>query len=209
MIISFRHRFVFIAIPKTGSQAVRACLRPFLAANDWEQCSLFERRFFPVEPLAAIGHGHIEWREVEPYLLGHFDQFTCFAVVRDPYDRFASFARFAFRNHRGSPDDYLPRLKAYLSDPVQREHILLREQHRFVVDNSEALRTTTLRYEDLAGNLSALCGQLGLCGVELKPVNVSPDVGRLEFDDELRDLVRARYAEDFRLFGYDQDRNVS
>jgi Sulfotransferase family len=194
---------VFVAIPKTGSQAVRACLRPLLAANDWEQCTLLERRVFPVEPLAAIGHGHVEWREVEPYLLGRLDQFTSFAVVRDPYERFASFARFAFRDAGGLPDDYLGRFKALLSDPVRCKHILLREQHRFVCDRSGAVRTTILRYEQLAEDLAALCLELGLSTVELRPVNTSPDAGSFAFDAELRDMVRARYAEDFRLFGYD------
>jgi len=126
MIVSFRHQFAFVAIPKTGSQAVRESLRPLLADNDWEQCTLFDRRYFPVPELAAIGHGHIEWRELQPFLLGRLEAMTSFAVVREPYSRFVSLARFIHRDEGGLPEDYLPRLKALLADPVRGNHILLR-----------------------------------------------------------------------------------
>ena len=37
MIISNRHRFIFFAVPKTGTHSVRQALRPFLADDDMEQ----------------------------------------------------------------------------------------------------------------------------------------------------------------------------
>lgn len=37
MIVSHRHRFVFFAVPRTGSHAVHAALRPLLGPEDWEQ----------------------------------------------------------------------------------------------------------------------------------------------------------------------------
>jgi Sulfotransferase family len=204
MILSFRHRFAFVAIPKTGTQAVRRCLRPILAVNDWEQCTLLEQSFFPVPALAEIGHGHIEWREAAPFLLGRLEEMTSFAVVRDPFARFASFARFAFRDEGAMPPDHLDRLKSFLSDPVRREHILLREQYRFVCDDAGTVRTEILRYESLQAEFDALAARLGLKLAPLGMVNVSPGSGFV-WDDELRGMVRARYADDFALFGYDPD----
>lgn len=205
MIISFRHGFAFIAIPKTGTQALRKCLRPVLAPNDWEQCTLLEQRFFPVPALAAIGHGHIEWREAAPFLLGRLEGMTSFAVVRDPFTRFSSFARFAFRDEGALPPDYLDRLKRILTDPAKREHILLRAQHRFVCDDAGEIRTELLRYERLPDDLDRLAGQLGLDLQALDKVNVSPGAGRFAWDAELRGMVRERYAADFTLFGYDPE----
>ena len=57
MIISHQHRFVFAAIPKTGTHSVRQALREHLSADDLEQVGLFVNKRFPFEELAAIKHG--------------------------------------------------------------------------------------------------------------------------------------------------------
>jgi hypothetical protein len=207
MIISFRHHFIFVAIPKTGSQALRLCLRPFLAPNDWEQCTLFDKRFFPVAALAAISHGHIEQREVQPYLLpGQWDRMTSFAVVRSPYSRFESLARFAFRDEKGLPVDHNDRLKRLLSDPARCNQPLLRPQHQFVCDDNGEVRTTMLlRYENLAADMLALSEKLGLMLEQMRRVNASPTGQPFEPDAELLQMVRHHYALDFDIFGYDPE----
>jgi Sulfotransferase family len=207
MIISFRHRFAFIAIPKTGTQAVRRCLRPHLAANDWEQCSLLETRFFPVQALADFGHGHLEWRDVQPFLLpGLWQGMTSFAVVRCPYQRFISFARFAFREHGGLPPDYRDVLKAILTDSEKSGHILLRPQHAFVCDDGGQLQTSTiLRHEKLDTGMRELGETLSLPLQILAPVNLSPTGEPFQFDAELREMVLDKYRADFDLFGYPAD----
>jgi hemin uptake protein HemP len=207
MIISFRNQFIFVAVPKTGSQALRLALRPFLAANDWEQCTLFDTRFFPVERLAAIGHGHITWRDVQPFLLpGQWEAMTSFAVVRCPYSRFASLARFAFRDHGALPPDHINRLKAMLNDPIRRGHILLRPQHHFVCDHNGTVRTSMLlRHEELAEAMDQLSARLDLSLPPLERVNPSPKGLAFAPDAELLELIRHLYADDFRIFGYDAD----
>ena len=39
MIVSHRYKFVFIAVPRTGSHAIRAALQPDLGPDDWQQDS--------------------------------------------------------------------------------------------------------------------------------------------------------------------------
>ena len=43
MIFSSSRKFIFFAVPKTGTHAVRAVLRPFLGDEDWEQQMLMNR----------------------------------------------------------------------------------------------------------------------------------------------------------------------
>lgn len=205
MILSFSRRFAFVAIPKTAGHALRTALRPLLAPNDWEQCTLFDKRYFPVAPLAAIGHGHIAWRDIQPYLLpGQWDAMTSFAVVRSPFDRFLSFARFAWRHSDAMERDPLGTMKRALTDSARRDHILLRPQHDFVCDDDGHIRTTLLlRHENLANDMQRLSDALGAPLAPLEAVNVSPDGTRAELDAELADMIRARYARDFALFGYD------
>jgi hypothetical protein len=205
MILSFSRDFAFIAVPKTGGHALRTTLRPLLAPNDWEQCTLFEKRFFPVAPLAAFGHGHLSFRDVEPFLLpGQWDRMTSFAVVRSPFDRFLSFARFAWRGGDAMARDPLGTMKAALTDPARRDHILLRPQHEFVCDAEGCVRTTLLlRHESLAAEMVRLSAALGAPLAPLEAVNVSPETPGAVLDAELAELIRTRYARDFALFGYD------
>lgn len=205
MILSFSRRFAFVAIPKTAGHALRTALRPLLAPNDWEQCTLFDKRYFPVQPLAAIGHGHLSYRDVAPFLLpGQWDGLTSFAVVRSPFDRFLSFARFAWRGSDAMERDPRGTMKRALTDPDRAGHILLRPQHEFVCDDAGRIRTTLLlRHESLAADMLRLADALGAPLAPLEAVNVSPETSGAALDAELADLIRARYARDFALFGYD------
>ncbi|HMO74768.1 MAG TPA: sulfotransferase family 2 domain-containing protein [Sphingopyxis sp.] len=205
MILSFSRRFAFIAIPKTAGHALRTALRPLLAPSDWEQCTLFDKRYFPVQTLAAYGHGHLSFLDVQPFLLpGQWDVFTSFAVVRSPFDRFLSFARFAWRKTGEMERDPLGTMKRALTDPARRDHILLRPQHEFVCDAQGRIRTTLLlRHENLARDMDRLAEALDAPLPPLEAVNVSPATAGAVLDAELADLIRARYARDFALFGYD------
>jgi hypothetical protein len=47
MIVSHSHRFIFAAVPKTGTHAVRQALREQLGDDDIEQVGLFFDKRFP------------------------------------------------------------------------------------------------------------------------------------------------------------------
>ena len=55
MIISAKNRFIFAAVPKTGTHAVRQALREHLGPDDLEQVGLFVTKRFPMPELAKIG----------------------------------------------------------------------------------------------------------------------------------------------------------
>ena len=58
MIVSHRHRFIFAAVPKTGTHSVRQALREQLGESDVEQVGLFVDKRFPWADLAAAPEGH-------------------------------------------------------------------------------------------------------------------------------------------------------
>ena len=99
MIISHRHRFIFFAIPKTGTHSIRRALRPHLADTDLEQVGLFENRQFPYPELARLKHGHINVEQIRP-ALGEacFTEYFKFAFVRNPFDRYVSYCAFISRD---------------------------------------------------------------------------------------------------------------
>jgi hypothetical protein len=208
VIISFRHHFIFVAIPKTASHAIRAVLRPHLGRYDWEQCLLLEPRAFPVAPLAALQHGHLTCQQVRPFLLGEFwDTARRFCVVRNPYDRFVSYCRFVNRDNARMRDDPLATMKATIRDPRTAGRMLFRPQHEFVTDDSGTLLATDVcRFETLQHDIDTLCARLSLPSSPLPHLNRSqPGTSRVPFDAELADLVQAFYDRDFSLFDYSRD----
>ena len=62
MIVSHRHRFIFFAVPRTGTHAIRAAPRSFLGPDGCEQEGLMDRVRSPLPTLAHIRHGHITLR---------------------------------------------------------------------------------------------------------------------------------------------------
>ncbi len=47
VIVSHRHRFIFAAVPKTGTHSVRQALREQMGDEDVEQVGLFVNKRFP------------------------------------------------------------------------------------------------------------------------------------------------------------------
>ena len=208
MIVSFQHRFVFVAIPKTATHAVRTALRPHLGPRDWEQCVLFENTFFPVEALAQVGHGHLTCCEMRPFLIpGLFEAFFKFCTVRNPYQRFVSGCRFVNRDNQRMRQAPLETMKRTIGDAAMRSHILFRPQNAFVVDaDGRLLVDHVCRFEAVQAHFDCICQRLGLPSSLLPDVNVTDRAPRrVWLDRELQESVADMYRQDFALFEYDRD----
>jgi hypothetical protein len=206
MIISQQHKFIFTAIPKTGTHAVRRALREHLGPQDQEQVGLFVEKRFTVEALARIGHGHITLSEVRPYLAAEFDRFLKFAFVRNPFDRFVSFCAFATRQDGAFEADPQRVMRGFLANPPA--HILFRPQHTFVADADGRLLTDMIgRVEEMQLSYDAICQRIGIPSATLEKVNTSRrNDYRGYYDDALIDGVAALYQRDLDLFGYSFER---
>ena len=205
MIVSFKKQFIFVAIPKTATHSFREALRPYLGSNDWEQCVLFEKKFFPLEPIAEIGHGHISGLDIQPYLLpGMWESFFSFCTVRNPYERFASYCRFVNRTNHKMRNDPLETMKRIVSEKESRKGILFRPQHEFVTDSDgELLVDFVCRFDSLQKDFDYICDKLHVPKSELQHVNTSGSDAPLAFFDwELKEMVLSFYKRDFDLFNF-------
>lgn len=205
MIVSHLHRFIFVAIPKTGTHSVRQALRAHLGPDDIEQVGLFVDKRFPVADLAAIRHGHLGLEQVRPYFPAEVAGYFKFAFVRNPFDRFVSYCAFMTRANGAFERDPKGVMRHLLFKAPPREHILFRPQHELLVDAGGALLADfTGRVESMQADYDAACARIGIASAPLGKVNGSRrGAYRDYYDPELVEGVRAFYRRDLELFGYD------
>ncbi len=205
MIISARHRFIFAAIPKTGTHSVRRALRKHLGPDDMEQVGLFVQSKLPIPELARLGHGHLTLAQVRPYLPPEdFDGFFKFAFVRNPFDRFVSYCSFVTRDTGEFERDPRAVMRDILANPPS-DHLLFHPQHSFVTDASGKLLADHVgRVEEMQESYDEIAARIGIPSARLDKVNASNRRDYREyFDQPMIDGVAKYYARDLELFGYD------
>lgn len=205
MIISAQHRFIFAAIPKTGTHAVRQALREHMGPQDMEQVGLFVNRKLPIPQLAQIGHGHLSLQQVRPYFRpDDFDGFFKFAFVRNPFDRFVSYCAFMTREHGQFEKNPQGVMRHFIDNP-QWQHILFQPQHMFVTGADGQLLSDYLgRVEQMQESYDEAARRIGIPSRPLEKVNASSRRNyRDYYDQSLIDGVAKLYARDLEYFGYE------
>lgn len=205
MIVSHRHRFIFAAVPKTGTHSVRQALRAHLGPEDIEQVGLFVNKRFPFEDLAAIRHGHLGLAQVRPHLgEDAFGSYFKFAFVRNPFDRFVSYCAFMTRHQGSFEQDPRGVMHEVLFRMRPQQHILFRPQHELLVDADGALLADFVgRVEDMQASYDIVCDRIGIGRQQLEQVNPSRRGDyRQYYDAELVAGIEALYRRDLDLFGY-------
>lgn len=206
MIISARHKFIFVAVPKTGTHAVRQALREHLGADDLEQVGLFVSKRFPMPELAAIRHGHITLEQVQPFLpADDFASYFKFGFVRNPFDRFVSFCSFITRRHGvfdRDPQGFM-RHVLFVEPPHQQVHF--QPQHIFFTGPAGELMSDFIgRVEEMQPSYDEACRRIGIASRPLDRVNESRRRAYREYyTPELKDAVARLYARDLELFDYE------
>lgn len=170
MIISPKHGFVFVHIPKCAGTSIRRQL----GSCDEDAVSLAEAGSHPV--LGRIDYGHVPLTTLRTHFPEHFAELRrldAFAVVRDPLERFGSALRqslwqFEKRPMTLIPHDELRELALRLLDDVahgfgslQPRYIFFSRQRDFILDGGEQVVKVLVPLDlvpDLLGYLSRRTG---------------------------------------------------
>ena len=205
MIVSHRHRFIFFAVPRTGTHAIRSALGPVLGDDDWQQQSLTEQVRLPVAALARVNHGHLTMRQIQANLPPSIwrDYFKC-AIVRNPFDRFVSVCAMLNKRNPGYRGRETAFMKRALTIPRFRRRVLVRPQVDMLLDESGNPGMDYVgRYETLEESFAAICGQIGIAQRALEQSNATEhEAYATYYDDELATAVTAFYRRDFEVLGY-------
>lgn len=204
MIISNKHKFVFVAVPKTGTHSVRRALRKHMGPDDHEQVRLFEQSALPWQELSQLKHGHIALRQLAPVIGDKaFTEYFKFAFVRNPFDRFVSYCAFIRREDGAFERDPKAVMRAAIADPPNR-HILFAPQSYFLTSFDGSIMADEIgRVEDMQVSYDRICARLGIPSETLERANTSNHGDyRQYYDEDMIKGVSQLYAKDLDLFGY-------
>ncbi len=101
MIIDDKHEIAFIHIPKCAGTTVRKHLQPFDRSNGY-----FTARVEKHNQLGMLDYVHIPLFVLKEYFLEEFDlvnEYWSFAIMRDPFSRFASSVSQRLKMYGGMP----------------------------------------------------------------------------------------------------------
>jgi len=194
VVISETHKFVFVAVPKTGSSSMEEALAPYQSSltekfNRHATCLKLQREL-PQEV----------WRD-----------YFKFAFVRDPYDRMLSWYFYRKRNQLKDPS--YSRHHLYTGNISFDEFVgtfskneLMFKQVDFIAPHNGGLLVDTVgRFENLQEDFSNICEQLSIPHMHLPLIRASkkPSAGlRGIWTSKSRGIVNEYFREDFEFFGY-------
>jgi len=206
VIVSHKHKFIFFAVPKTATHAIREALRKHTDEDDWEQQTLFGKQYLPIPELASIGHGHISVMQLRPHLpIETWDTYFKFGFVRNPFDRFVSTCFFLNRQNPDFENNARTFMKRALRADRFRQRILVRPQAEQLTDDRGAIALDFVgRYEDLQCSFDMISERLKLPTTDLSLKNASERASfEKYYDDELVETIGNYYGKDLRMFGYE------
>src|SRR5438874_4677755 len=197
--ISLQKRFLFVHIPKTAGNSIQSILRDYsedeLVALRDEQDGI--ERFglrnpkYKIKKHSTLAEYKTALGEVQ---FGGLYKFTC---ARNPWDRMVSLY-FTPTQSPGAGDR--KQFRNVISDDLSvSEYLQLEKREKDPFGNVDYI----MRFEDLTNDFCTVCGMLGISPATLPRYNRSSreDYSKY-YDDELRELVRTRFAAEIERFAY-------
>lgn len=209
MLISHKHKFIFVHVPKVAGTSMRQALR----RSSFQPHKLpWNRLLKKVNILSAWpykSHHAFHKHHVRAYELRNefsadvFDTYYTFGFVRNPWDRVVSLYNYIRRRPKHphySAVRTLPDFKAYVNYVAQNSYPA---QAEFLCDDSNSLLVDFVgRYENLTTDFAAVCQKIRI-SANLPHKNASVRVDyRTAYNDRTREIVGQVFRRDIELFGY-------
>jgi hypothetical protein len=187
MLISHKHKFIAIDIPKTGTTSIN---------NAIYRGGIMEKYDFTVEMSQKAGLRHATYDQCIkkfPTCKNYF----AFTFVRNPWDRFVSCWFFKKYNARHTIPKNLP-LKEFLLNILATDQ---KTQHSYIRGFTN--NSFVGRFESLQEDFNMVCDKIGIPQQKLPHTNKTNHKHYAEYyDDETRKIVAEKYARDIEYFGY-------
>lgn len=214
--ISHHDRCVFVHIPKCAGQSVEAFFLDRIGL-DWSRRAPLLLRLNDVPELGPPRLAHLKAREYvgnKWMTQAQFAEYFKFSLVRNPWDRIASFYRHLGYDWRCSFPTFV---RSHLPRHLEERPWFLCPQAEYVQDTEGRLLVDFVgRFESLERDFGIACERLGLPAAKLPHVNNSKRPGfplkqwlrrrprpyREMYDEPSRKLVGEIYRSDVEAFEY-------
>jgi len=217
MIISHKHKFIFIKCPKTAGTSIQVALEPFCGDDD------IVTSMRPYEPPMSRyvprngedWHSHSSSIEIRSRLPNNvWNRYYKFAFERNPWDR--TISNYWFRRWGRGPKAK-KMLKKMRDDPVaifpewlERAKLASNYQMYTGSDGTAIMANFIGLYENLNDDFAFICDRIGLVGAgELPLMKAGYREDRRHYseyfqgDQKLIDIVAKAYAREIKMFGFE------
>lgn len=205
MIISHQHKFIFFAIPKTGTHSIRFALRPHLGINDEEHVNLFYQSKLNLTSFNERTDGHISVSEIKPHINAEiWNSYFKFCFVRNPWDRFVSAVFFKNQTVQRQPKLAAPLMAYTLAKLKSEPNLWFRAQTSFLLNTENEIEMDFIgRVENMQDDFDKICSKLNLPQIDLEHRNTSKhDDYKIYYTEELKNKVSELYQEDIERLAY-------
>lgn len=197
--LSLRHDFLFVHIPKTGGNSVQNLLRDYSSDEivvDPDKGQDGVHRFNVRNKETGL-RKHAKLAQYQAGLDPDvYARLFKFATLRNPWARMVS--NF-FSPHQGVTEWQRDAFVAFANKKPTLREFISTDADRPLGSELDVL----MRFEHLAADFETVCGKIGIPHRPLPVVNASKSKHYSHYyDDELVETVRARFAEEIALGGY-------
>lgn len=224
MILSHRHKFIFVRTRKTASSSTEIALSAVTGPDDivtpimeehlrpghgaknyaiaWRRRTAYGklRTMFGSRKAKYLGyHNHIEARRIRAYAGADvWSRYFKFAVERNPWDRQVSHYHWELRKKKT-----LPAFDVFLNTPGLNPK--MSNWDIYAIDDRIAV-DRVIRFDDLDDGLAQVAEELGIAPLpgllQAKTGTRASRDYRAYYSDETRDLVGRWYAREIETFGF-------
>ena len=189
-------KFIFIAIPKTGTHSVRSIFKEYSTdehIGNGGGLSMPHKSKF--EEFRKIHHGHLTILQMKE-VVSLKDYFT-FCVFRNPYSRAISIWSFLNRNNPIKPN-----IVEFLTN--NQNKLLCKPQSYFITNEAnEILVDHIILFEDYQRGINEVLEHLGIENQQLPKLNSSKHDNYQKYYDqnpELKKIVETIYQKDIQIW---------
>jgi len=205
MIISHKHKFIFIATPKTGTTSIESKLKIFS-----ENLKLSDEASDRGNPTLK----HITLEDIIAHCNQSLSDYLSFTFCRNPWDRHLSIYKYYKKMvaHWGdNPGKWKSVCKGYkelvddfddFNEFVEGRPDFKELQTRWITGNIDFVG----KMENLQVDFNIACSKIGIKEIELPHLNLSNKIDYREvYNNQSIDIVSKSYKKDINYLGYSYD----
>ncbi|MBD1916310.1 MULTISPECIES: sulfotransferase family 2 domain-containing protein [Cyanophyceae] len=203
MLISHRHKFIFVHIYKNAGTSVSTALLPFMATK-LQRFTSRQLKKIGISYLAQPCSTHATAATISS-VIGEekFKSYFSFCFVRNPWDWQVSLYQYMLKTPNHPQHKLAKEFKSFENYLDWRCTKEVRFQKDFIYSqNGELLVDFVGRFETLDEDFKVVCKRIGI-PARLPKLNVSNTVPYQKFyTQKTRDMVEAAFEPDISLFNY-------